>query len=457
MARLSRSFLALSLLSLIFARATGAPPEEVAAEVVIYGASPSGVMAAVAAARHGHTVALVEMNRHVGGLTSSGLTATDMGDRNTVGGRADEFLKRLVRYYADTYGKDSPQSVACHDGHRGEPHVEEAIFEQMLEEQPGITVWKGHRFRSVSSDGGRIASIVADDLASGRPRTFTGNVFIDASYTGDLMAAAHVPYRVGRESRAEYGEYLAGISYGPKAIRGLGDHRTMAYNYRASITSRTENRVLFPKPEHYDPEPFRRTDGARIIEHGLTSFATLYSGGEEGAGPNEKYDSNWCDFPGNSEGYADGDYETRARIEAREKDYFLSRCYYLQNDSGLPEAFRVDAQKWGFPKDEFADNGNFPFQIYVRESRRMMGRYVLCENDLTQDRWKQDGVATGSYGVDCHVVQMILQDGREVPEHTRHTALNNYDIPYAAITPFEPGNLLVPVCCSATHVAYCSL
>ncbi len=135
----------------------------------------------------------------------------------------------------------------------------------------------------------------------------------------------------------------------------------------------------------------------------------------------------------------------------------LSRLYYLQNDPELPEAFRADAQKWGLPKDEFTDNDHFPFQLYIREARRMVGRYVLREKDLSQDRWKPDGVATGSYGVDCHVMQHVLHEGKEVVEHTRHVANNNYDIPYSSLTPYEPDNLLVPVCCSTTHVAYCSL
>jgi len=135
----------------------------------------------------------------------------------------------------------------------------------------------------------------------------------------------------------------------------------------------------------------------------------------------------------------------------------ISRLYYLQNDPELPEAFRTEARTWGLPKDEFADNGNFPFQLYVREARRMVGAYVLREKDLTQDRWKADGIATGSYGVDCHIVQMVREEDRLVPEHTRHVALNNYDIPYASVVPPGVENLLVPVCCSATHVAYCSL
>lgn len=449
----SISYLALVLAGVFCAAAE--PPER--ADVVVYGGTPAGVMAAIAAARNGHTVALIDINSHVGGVVSGGLVATDIGDRKTVGGLADDFFTRIVKYYNETYGPDSKQLKACRNGVNFEPHVAELVFEQMLKEQaPRITIWRKHRYRSVSVEGERIISLVVDDLAASTPRTFSGELFIDASYEGDVMAGAHVPYRVGREARAEYGEYLAGISAGPKESRGLGDHRTMAYNYRVSVTSNTDNRVLFPKPVHYDPEPFRKTDGERIKRGDATGFGSFFTTIEK-AHPNNKFDANWGDFAGNSEGYAEGNWETRERIASRVRDYFQSRLYYVQNDPELPEAFRNEARTWGLPKDEFTDNGHFPFQLYIREARRMVGRYVLREKDLTQDRWKRDGVATGSYGVDCHVVQLLRENGRLKPEHTLHVALNAYDIPYASLVPPDVGNLLVPVCCSATHVAYCSL
>jgi hypothetical protein len=297
---------------------------------------------------------------------------------------------------------------------------------------------------------------VADDLAAKATRTFVGDVFIDASYEGDVMAGAKVPYRIGREGRGEYGERLAGVSMGPREQRGLGDHRTQAYNYRVSVTSNTANRVLFPRPENYDPSPFIPTDGDRVKSGRATGFGSFFTTIDK-AHPNGKYDANWGDFAGNSEGYADGEWPTRERIAARIRDHIQSRLYYLQNAPDLPEAFRNEARTWGLPKDEFADNGHWPFQLYVREGRRMMGRYVLREQDLTQDRWKPDGVATGSYGVDCHVVQYLRENGRLVPEHTRHVACNNYDIPYRSLVPPDVENLLVPVCVSATHVACCSL
>ena len=457
----------------VTALAEPAPPID--AEVCVYGGTPSGVMAAVAAARLGHTVSLVDINAHTGGVVSGGLVATDMGDRKTVGGLADEFFLRIVRHYRDKFGDDSPQLKACRNGYTFEPHVAEAVFDAMLAEQPRVRVFHRLRYRSVAMErelpssrqedrpaaslearAPRVASLTVEDPKDGAMRTFTAKVFIDASYEGDVMAGAHVPYRVGRESRAEFGEYLAGVNMGPKEQRGLGDHRTMAYNYRVSATLDTANRVLFPKPEHYDPTPFIATHGKRIKEGHVQSFGDFFTTLEK-AHPGAKYDVNWFDFPGDSEGYADGSWETRDRIAARIRDHAQSLLYYMQNDPELPEAFRTASRAWGLPKDEFADNGHWPFQLYVREGRRMLGRTILREQDLTQDRWKADGIATGGYGVDCHVVQMIREGGRVVSEHTRHVACNNYDIPYASLTPPDVENLLVPVCCSTTHVAYCSL
>ena len=428
----------------------------------VYGGTP-----AVAAARHGHSVALIDINNRVGGVISGGLVNTDIGDRKTVGGLADEFLKRAVKYYADKDGPHSPQLVACKNGRKFEPHVAELTFDQMLKGQPRVRVFHRLRYRSVAMDGmdgvdakrmptsiPSISALTVEDPLDGSTRTFTAKVFIDASYEGDLMAGAGVPYRVGREGREEFNEALAGISVGPD--KGKADKGVMAYNYRVSITGITENRVLFPKPEHYDPELWRARYGPRIASGKISGFGKLFI---SKPGANGKHDANWCDLTGGSADYPESDWATRAKIEARHRDYFLSLLYFLQNDPELPEAFLADAQKWGLPKDEFTDSGHFPFQLYVREARRMVGSYVLRESDLTVNRHKPDGVCSGNYGVDCHVVQRLMINGKLVADRTPHISVKPYDIPYACLTPpaTGPGNLLVPVCCSATHVAYCSL
>ena len=426
------------------------------ADIVVYGGTPGGITAAVAAARHGHSVALVEPGGHVGGVVSGGLVDTDTGNRDTIGGIANDFFVRTLDHYRDTYGADSKQFKSCHNGLKYEPHVAEQIFERMLKEQEKIRVYRHHPLSRVARADGRIATITTAN-GTGGETTFTGKVFIDASYTGDVMAAAGVPYRIGREAQAEFGEVLAGVRVGPKEQIGLGDHRIMGYNYRVSITSNPNNRVLFPKPESYDPKPWAATYGTRIKRTGLEGFGGLFVSKVGKAGPNDKFDTNWCDLPGANEGYAEGDETTRRRIEARQRDYFLSLLYYLQNDPDLPAKFHAEVQNWGLPKDEFVDNGHFPHQLYVREARRMLGRYVLRESDLTTNRSKADGVCAGSYGIDCHVIRRVPVHGRDEPDHTPHAVVLPYDIPYACLTPHEPANLLVPVCLSTTHVAYCSL
>jgi flavin-dependent dehydrogenase len=186
------------------------PAPATGAQVVVYEGTPAGVMAAVAAARHGHSVLLIEMNNHLGGVVAGGLTSSDIGDRATVGGLADEFFKRVVQYYTVKYGLTSAQMQVCKNGVKFEPHVAEAIFDAMVAEQPGITVWKNCRYHAVEQAvDGKITALVTEDSTGASFHRFTGDMFIDASYEGDLMAGAHVPYVVGREARSQYGEYLA--------------------------------------------------------------------------------------------------------------------------------------------------------------------------------------------------------------------------------------------------------
>jgi hypothetical protein len=436
-----------------------ADPSEliISCDLAVYGGTPSGVMAAVAAARHGCTVVLIEPSNHVGGVVSGGLVETDIGRRDSVGGLADEFFDRVLQYYTEKYGPESEQVIACRGGIHFEPHVAELLYEQMLAEQPKIKVMKGHRLRDSLVTNLRVSRVALETRAGDPVEWIEAKMFVDASYEGDLMAKLGVPYRVGRESRDEYGECLAGINKGPKEVLGTGDHRTQAYNYRVSLTYDVDNRVLFPKPEVYDPTPWR-SYGNRIHREGIEKFADLFVTFDGKAVPNQKIDTNWCDLTGGSEGYADGDWETRGRIEARHRDYFLSLLYYLQNDPSVPEAFREDAQNWGLPLDEFVDNGHFPHQIYVREGRRMLGNYVLKQSDLTTNRYKPDGVCSGSYAIDCHTVQNLLVDGKIVREGSLPGgAVRPYDIPYACLVPCTPENLLVTVCLSSSHVAYSSL
>ncbi len=453
-----KSLLPLFVIVCSFASLRAAESQDVQADVIIYGGTPAGVTAAYAAAGKGLSVVVVEMNNHVGGMVSGGLVETDIGDRRTVGGAAEDFFKRIVAYYSDKYGPASKQVAASRNGLMFEPSAAEIVYDQMLAEKK-VQVFKRHRLASVEMNtDGNIAAFTADDLAKRGQRKFSGKIFIDASYEGDLMAEAGVKQRIGREARDEYGESLAGISVGPD--KGKADGRYQSYNYRISITGEPGNVVPFPKPDDYDPF-WAVNFGDRIKRLNLKEFSDLLIGGAERAGPNGKYDLNWGDLAAANEGYADGDWAKRDAIAKKYHDHFLSGLWYLQNDPSLPKEWLENMKHWGLPKDEFVDNGNFPFQLYVRQARRMVGEYVLTEKDLTQNRYKPDAICAGSYGVDCHAVREVTVDKKKVMDLTPHYYVSGYDIPYATLVPKdEPGqpkNLLVPVCLSTTHVAYCSV
>ncbi len=453
--------LVVSIPALLAQKEKPAAPEKdgpVKADVVVYGGTPAGVAAAIAAADKGLSVVVVEMTSHIGGMISGGLVETDIGDRKTVGGTAHRFFEDIKDYYLKKYGADSRQYKACREGLMYEPSAGERIFDRWLAEKK-VQVFKKYRLASVKlGKDGNIASFAADNLNGGPERLFIGKIFIDASYEGDLMAEAGVKSRIGREGRDEYGEYLAGISVGPD--KGKADHRYQTYNYRVAITNDPNNRVPFPKPDKYDPswaQPFAE----RVKKLNLKEFSDLLIDGEARVGPNQKWDLNWGDLGGANDGYADGDWGTRERIADRYRDHFLSGLYFLQNSPDLPKEWLENMKKWGLPKDEFVDTGHFPYQMYIRQARRMVGQYILTEHDLTTDRYKPDGVCSGSYGIDCHAVRLVLVDGKRVMDLTPHYYVSAYDIPYATLVPKdEPGqpkNLLVPVCLSTSHVAYCSV
>lgn len=430
----------------------------VTADVVIFGGTPAGVAAAVAAADKGLSVVVVDMTHHIGGMISGGLVETDIGDRATVGGFAHRFFEEIKNYYREKYGADSKQFKACRDGLMYEPSAGEKIFDRMLAEKK-VQVFKRYHLASVAKDkDGNIASFTAAHLDNGGQQIFAGKIFIDATYEGDLMAEAGVDSRIGREGRDEYGEYLAGIGVGPD--KGKADGLYQTYNFRVCITADPTNCVAFPKPNNYDPTwaiPF----GERIKKQGLKVFSDLLIGGAKRAGPNDKFDLNWGDIAAANAGYADGNWAVRDHIAARYRDNFLSGLYYLQNSPDLPKAWLENKDKWGLPKDEFIYSGHFPHQMYIRQARRMVGEYLLTEKDLTQNRYKPDGVCAGSYGIDCHAVQKIEVDGKTLTDFTSHFYVASYDIPYATLVPKDrpgqPKNLLVPVCLSTTHVPYCSV
>jgi hypothetical protein len=434
-------------------------------DVVVYGATAAGVAAAVAARSAGARTVLVEPGEHIGGMISGGLSWTDVGDVRVLGGFARRFYAAVAEWYrASLWQVKGP-----------EPHVAEEVLTSFLE---GIDV--------------RLGTTNVPDAA----------VYVDASYEGDLMARVGVPYAVGRESRELYGEAWAGRqpAYRPSKhnfpvtlspfggdgsllpfIRepeldergwpterfGEGDGGLQAYGFRVCLTDRDANRIPFAEPDGYDADEFKLL--ARYLA-AVDVEARDLLGLVPDLLPNGKCDVNSIGpfslnvLDGSNRAYPDGDDTTRARVRERHLGYTRRFLFYLANDA--PPHIRTEVARWGLCADEFTDGGGWPHQLYVRDARRMLGEYVLCEGDLLRRRRHDDGVAFGSYNIDIREVERTW---RYLPEYFATPAVFNegylslavppYAIPYRSLTPrrHDAQNLLVPVCVSASHVAFGSV
>jgi hypothetical protein len=458
-------------------------------DVVVYGGTASGVLAAIAATSEGARVVLLEPGKHVGGMVSGGLSRTDMErQEHLIGGLAGEFFTRVARHYNRSWSPASGNP----DDWTFEPHVAEDTFNSWLKEA-GTTVRLEHRVETVEKQGNRIANLKVENGIE-----IKGKVFIDASYEGDLMARSGVSYVVGREGRVEFGEPFAGrretamfddeqiqvpvpayddeghllplMSHGDPGVPGEADHKIQEYNYRVCLTSRKDNQVPFAPPANYDPN--------RYILAGLI-WQGMHQRGMKpdfplSPLPNDKYDANtpWggigTNFTGESWSYPDADYKRRQEIWDAHLNYIKGFYYFLANDPSVPQPWRDEIRKYGLPKDEFLDTDHWPHQLYVREGRRMRGEYVMKQSDLQDNRTKFDSIGMGGYNMDILNVQRIPVLVTYFPTGTKYIAMNEgymsvpvepYQIPYRALLPLyaECTNLLVPVCVSATHVAYGSL
>jgi len=448
-------------------------------DVVVYGGTASGVMAAIAAAREGAKVVVLEPKLHIGGMVTGGLSATDIGRRSVIGGYPLEFFKRLGKYY--NYQSMTRDSI----GWFPEPHVAELVLNQMVKEA-GVTVLYKQRLKEkggVKKKNGKIITIVMEN-----GKEFTGKVFIDATYEGDLMAFAGVSYIVGRESQSQYNEYSAGIrdafgsqsayddngkllpgvqTQAPEPV-GFGDGKTQAYNFRLSLTNNPDNMIPFSKPERYDTSRYTellRTTLTAIRKEGAVQAAEHIFPGM-GKVPRNKVDLNTADYVGANWDYPDGSYKRKKEIWDDHVNYVAGYMYFLGHDTRLPQAYRDAINLWGLSKDEFVDNHHWPYELYVREARRMVGEHVITQQDVVSDLQKTDAVGLGSYGLDVHPVQawvnekgLLKYEGR--PQRTEQERMKHipYQIPYRALIPkkSQVKNLLVPVCMSASHVAYSTL
>lgn len=492
----------------------------VEADVCVYGGTSGGVMAAVAAARAGKKVVLIEPGRRLGGMSSGGLGHTDIGNIDTIGGLSREFYQRIYRFYqrpeAWTFQKrqDFLNGMPRMWGIDGknieevkfqflfEPRAAVRVFNEMAQEA-GVDVVYGERLdlqQGVRREGARIRKIV---MESGRE--FAATVFIDASYEGDLMSRAGVKYTVGREPNTQYDETLNGtfpspllpfpkispfvvegdpssgllprVESRPPPPKGSGDHRVQAYNFRVCLTNVPENRVPIEKPAGYDPLEYellaRRIAVMTSLKPSPRPGAAVSLAGNDGnvgvkfdRVPNLKTDCNsdgefGTDMYGASFGWPDGDYAERQEIFDRHKTYTLGLLWFLGNDPRVPKEVRAEMQRWGLPKDEFEDTGHFPHQLYVREARRMISDYIVTEHDAMGRRAVEDPVARASYSLDAHGATLYIDENQVLHREKGYyvKGIKPFAISYRSLRPRaqECENLLVPCGLSASHAAYGSV
>ena len=467
------------------------------ADIVVYGGTSGGITAAIQAKRMGRSVVLIEPTRFLGGLTTGGLGATDIGNKRAIGGMSREFYQRVFKHYADpaNWKRQTRDDYFAkkHHGNSGsedtmwtfEPHVATKIYDDMIAEA-GVTVVFGERLdlkKGVVKEGARIVKII---MESGRE--FAGRMFIDATYEGDLMAKAGVSYHVGREANAVYGEMLNGVQVGhsihhqfkvnvdpyvkpgdPSSglLPGIekepgeefsGDRKVQAYNFRMCTTDVPENRRDWEKPAGYDERWFELA--LRNVEAGddRISWAPTWM-------PNRKTDTNnnfaiSTDFIGQNWDYPDADHATRAKIWKAHEDWQKGLMWTYAHHPRVPEKIRAAYQKLGLAKDEFTENGNWPRQMYVREARRMIGGYVMTEKNCKRQEIVPDSVGMGAYNMDSHNIQRyVTKEGFVRNEGDVQVGSRPYPVSYRSITPkaAECANLLVPVCLSASHIAYGSI
>ena len=469
-----KSLFVLALLATVFllnswTQVLSADPTET--DVLVYGATPGGIAAAVSAAKAGHSVALLEPTSRIGGLLTSGLSNSDFRSFESLTGFFLEFSQRVQSEYERQYGRGSEQAEAAFRGTHGEPSVNLRVLEAMLREYPSITLRKQMTLQSVENSaftGGRrrIASATFTSPDDQR-HSIQAKVFIDGSYEGDLMAAAGENYHVGRESRSQYNEPMAGDQ------QGAADGQVQGYNLRLIMTTVEGNRLSVAQPAGYDRNDF--VGVLEVFESGKLS--KVFSDGHDAIYrahlpllPNGKADVNdtprapvRLSMPDINDAYPDGNAETRAEIIRQHYCYNLGLLYFLQNDPAVPPHIREDASRWGLCKDEFLETAGVPPQLYIREARRMVGQHVFTANDTQQAAndaravLHSDSIAIGDYVHNCHGTGRTGTrfDGEHTGEF--YKAVPPYQIPYNVIVPSKTENLLVPVACSASHFGFGAL
>ena len=474
------------------------------ADVIIYGGTSSAVTAAVQVKRMGSSVIIISPDIHLGGLSSSGLGYTDTGNKEVIGGLAREFYHLLYLHYMNPdswnwqnqseFGNKGQGTPAIDGEFRTmwlfEPNVAEKAFEKMIADNK-ITVYRNawlDRQSGVIMEDNRIISIKTLDGT-----TFTGKIFIDATYEGDLMAAAGISYHTGREGSSQYNEEWNGVQVGdfpvkhhdfdnlkispyripgnpssgllprispdPPGNRGDADKRIQAYCFRTCLTDHPDNRVPFMRPAGYDSTQYELL--IRIYDAGWRGTFNKFD-----AIPNRKLDVNnhgpfSFDNIGMNYDFPDASYERRKEIIEEHTTYQKGLLYFIANDQRVPEEVRTEMSRWGYSKDEFPDNGYWPYNIYVREARRMIGNYIMNENDVLSKREVLRSIGMGSYNLDSHNTQRdVTPEGfTENEGDVENPTPRPYKIDLGSILPDnnECNNLLVSICVSSTHIAFGSI
>ncbi len=450
-------------------------------DVCVYGGTSAGVIAAYAVQKLGKKAILLEPGRRLGGLTSGGLGYTDIGNKYAISGLARDFYRRVGNHY----GKFEQWIF--------EPHVAEEIFQGYVA-RGGFQVLYDTRLKQVRKQGNRVSEILLEN--SKRPDgstdiTVRARIFIDCGYEGDLMAKAGVSYRVGREDNKDYGEtingvqlmdghqfpdgidpyqtpgkpksgLLWGINDGNLAPSGAGDRKVQAYNYRICLTSDPQNMIPISQPEEYDASRYElllRLFEAYPDRRKLNNYF-IWSDM-----PNHKTDINnrgpfSTDMIGMNYAYPDGSYEQREKIIHDHTVYTKGLLYFLGHDPRVPPELKNEMQQWGYPKDEYVENGNWTPQLYIREARRMTGSYVMTQHNCEGRELVKDGVGMAAYTMDSHNTQRLVVNGQVKNEgNVEVGGFGPYPISYRSLAPrvSECANLLVPVCLSATHIAFGSI
>lgn len=452
-------------------------------DICIYGGTSAGVISAVSADRLGKKTLIIEPSNHLGGLSVGGLGETDIGNKYAVTGISRDFYRELGKYYGEF------------EMWKFEPHVAENLFLNYLSKTKAEII-KGYLLKSVTKVNARIEEIEIVKIGDKNAESIVikANMFIDATYEGDLLAKAGVSFTLGRESNSTYNEtingvqlkenhqfpdninpyirpndpnsgYVYGVSNNMLLPNGTGDKLMQAYNYRLCLTKNKDNQLPIIAPTDYEPSKYellRRLFAKRNEQkwtHLLKSYLIINEM------PNGKTDINnmgpfSTDLIGGNYNYIESDYDTRKKIEIEHANYIKGLLYFLANDSSVPDELSAQMRKWGYAKDEFTDNGGFPHQIYVREGRRMIGEYVMTEKNCVGKEKVADGIGLAAYTMDSHNCQRIVVNGMVKNEgDVQIGGFPPYPISYRSIVPKrnECTNLLVPVCLSASHIAYGSI